>query len=252
MIDKNTISIKTEKKIYLASDIHLSNKFPEREKKIIEWIDSVKKDASYLFFVGDIFDFWFEYNHCIPKGYSLFQSKLVELTQRDVIVIFFTGNHDKWMFDYFKEEFGISIYYYPQKFLINNTKYLIGHGDGLGKNDKKYKILKIFFENPYLQKLVSFIHPDIGISIGYKWADISRRKNLKNPIDPSIKHDNIIEFCKDIQSKEHHDYYIFGHIHNPLSTLIGSKSTYINLGDWTKHHTYVSIDNSEVSLLKFY
>ncbi|MHC2992935.1 UDP-2,3-diacylglucosamine hydrolase, partial [Pontibacter sp. HJ8] len=60
------------KKVYFASDFHLG--VPDaassraREKKIVRWLDSVRHDAAAILLLGDIFDFWFEYRHAIPKG----------------------------------------------------------------------------------------------------------------------------------------------------------------------------------------
>src|SRR5687767_12112567 len=96
------------KKAYFASDFHLgvpdrAASF-EREKKIIEWLDTIEKDAEIIFLVGDIFDFWFEYKYTIPKGFTRLQGKLASLADRGFKIIVFTGNHDMWMFSYFKEE----------------------------------------------------------------------------------------------------------------------------------------------------
>ncbi len=53
------------KKIYFVSDCHLGipdkAKSLEREKKLVMWLDTIKTDASELFILGDLFDFWFEY-----------------------------------------------------------------------------------------------------------------------------------------------------------------------------------------------
>ncbi|HNA96957.1 MAG TPA: UDP-2,3-diacylglucosamine diphosphatase, partial [Chitinophagaceae bacterium] len=53
------------KKIYFLSDFHLgapdSNSSLEREKLIISFLDGIKQDATEIFLVGDLFDFWYEY-----------------------------------------------------------------------------------------------------------------------------------------------------------------------------------------------
>ena len=42
----------------------------QREKDVAAWMDEIADDASDLFLLGDVFDFWFEYKTVIPKGYS--------------------------------------------------------------------------------------------------------------------------------------------------------------------------------------
>ncbi|MEY4050461.1 MAG: hypothetical protein RL262_1295, partial [Bacteroidota bacterium] len=53
------------KKIYFLSDFHLGapNHAQSllREKRLVRFLQNAKKDASAIFIVGDIFDFWFEY-----------------------------------------------------------------------------------------------------------------------------------------------------------------------------------------------
>ena len=98
-----TITLPSNKKIFFASDFHLGvpnhEQSLEREKRIVLWLDSIKHEAHSIYFMGDIFDFWFEYKHAIQKGFILLQGKIDELTDRGIPVILFTGNQDMWMFD---------------------------------------------------------------------------------------------------------------------------------------------------------
>ena len=47
-------------KIYFASDAHLGARFHKDplaiEKKLVRWLDSIKEDASAIWFLGDLFD----------------------------------------------------------------------------------------------------------------------------------------------------------------------------------------------------
>ena len=60
------------KKIYFASDMHFGTPNYEesfaREQKFIRWLNFIQKDASELYLVVDVFDFWFDYKTVIPKG----------------------------------------------------------------------------------------------------------------------------------------------------------------------------------------
>jgi UDP-2,3-diacylglucosamine hydrolase len=67
------IELKNNKKVYFASDLHLGlptfsrDQEIAREKKIVNWLNSIEKDAQAIFFVGDIFDFWFEYKYVVAE-----------------------------------------------------------------------------------------------------------------------------------------------------------------------------------------
>ena len=61
-----------EKKIYFASDFHFGipdhDKSLKREELFVKWLDEAGKDASEIYLMGDLFDFWFEYKTAVPKG----------------------------------------------------------------------------------------------------------------------------------------------------------------------------------------
>ena len=65
MVEKN--------KIYFASDFHLGvpnyTESLKREKLIVKWLDEAAKEAKEIYLVGDLFDFWFEHKHSVPKGF---------------------------------------------------------------------------------------------------------------------------------------------------------------------------------------
>ncbi|HNJ57963.1 MAG TPA: metallophosphoesterase, partial [Chitinophagaceae bacterium] len=91
----------TAKNIYFLSDFHLgAPNFSDsllREKKIVAFLDSIKNNATEVFILGDMFDFWFEYKNTVPKGFTRILGKLAELTDSGIVIHFFVGNHDMWM-----------------------------------------------------------------------------------------------------------------------------------------------------------
>ena len=256
-----TIQLPPNKKIFFASDFHLGVPTPEeslkREKLIVKWLDSIKHEAHSIYLMGDIFDFWFEYRHAIPKGFIRLQGKLAELTDKGIPVIFFTGNHDMWMFDYFTKELNIPIYRGPLELKISSAgnrdqKILIGHGDGLGPGDTSYKILKWFFNSSVCQWLFARIHPNLGIGIAKIWSRRSRISNIKR--EEKFKGEEgefLLTYCKELEKTNHHDFYIFGHRHLPLDLKVSENSRYINLGEWVHFNTYALYDGTEISLKTF-
>jgi len=243
------------KKLYFASDFHLGvpNKevSRERERKIVAWLDLVKKDAAAIFLVGDIFDFWFEYKYTIPKGFIRLQGKLAEIKDSGIPVYFFTGNHDMWMFDYFTDELSIPVFREPQTVLVSGKKLLVGHGDGLGPGDHFYKVLKKVFSNKLCQRAFAILPSYIGMGIANYWSKNSRLSNNKQ--EEQFLHENewIYQYCKEMEEKEHFDYYIFGHRHLPLDMQVGANSRYINLGEWVNFQTYANFNGTNLLLEYF-
>lgn len=248
------ITLKDNQKVYFASDFHLGapnhRQSLQREQKIIRWLEQVSKDAAAIFLMGDIFDFWFEYRHVVPKGYVRLLGKLASLTDKGIPICIFTGNHDMWMWDYFPHELGITVYRQPQEFNINQLKLHIAHGDGLGPGDRKYKLLKKIFENPLCRWAFRWLHPDIGVAIAKLWSGSSRITNIKKGEEHFKGEENewLVGYCKAQEQKTHNDYYIFGHRHLPLDIKLSDKSRYINLGEWVNYYSYAVCDGSNVSL----
>ena len=88
------------KNVYFLSDAHLGSRAIEhgrtQERRLVNFLDSIKHKASAVYLLGDMFDFWYEFKLVVPKGYTRFLGKLSELTDLGVEVHFFTGNHDIW------------------------------------------------------------------------------------------------------------------------------------------------------------
>ena len=250
------MDISKDKKIYFSSDNHLgapSDKESRiRERKFIMWLDSIKEDAEIIFLLGDLFDFWFEYKHSIPKGFTRTLGKLAELSDKGIKIYFFVGNHDYWMNDYFEKELGIKVFKNPEVFVFNSKSFFIGHGDGLGPGDKGYKRMKLILSNPFFIWMFKLIHPDIGISLGKYLSQ--KNKLISGEKDISFKGEDrewLIKYCKKKLDGDHIDYFIFGHRHLPINHPLKNKSKYINLGDWISHYTFGVFDGKNFNLRSF-
>jgi len=243
------------KKIYFSSDYHLgvpnSSDSLKREKKIVRWLEMAQKDAQEIFLMGDIFDFWFEYKHAIPKGFIRLQGKIAEITDSGIPVHFFIGNHDMWMFDYFEKELGIIMHRKHGPREIGGKKFFLGHGDGLGPGDNGYKFIKKVFANKFCQWCFARIHPNLGIGMANYWSRRSRSKNKEPQKFLGADKEWLITYCNKKLEDNHYDYFIFGHRHWPIEHQLQNGSSYINLGDWLQHCTYAVFDGNKVELKKF-
>jgi UDP-2,3-diacylglucosamine hydrolase len=240
--------------IYLASDFHLGipneGVSREREFAIVSWLDQIKPTAKEIFLVGDLFDFWFEYKHVVPRGHVRFLGKLAEIVDVGIPVHVFTGNHDMWMFDYLPRELGVTLHRDPVVREFQGKKYYIGHGDGLGPGDYGYKLIKGFFNNRVCQWLFARIHPNFGIGMANFWSRKSR--NAGEARFESPEKEWLYAYCLEIlREQPDMDCFIFGHRHLPLDLSVGEQSRYINLGDWIEFRTYVAIEDGRAELKTF-
>jgi len=239
-------------KIYFISDIHLGapalKNNREREKLFVSWLDEIKKDASALFLMGDIFDYWFEYKTVVPRGFTRTLGKLAEIADSGIPVHFFTGNHDVWVFDYLPSELGVHVHREEMRVAFSGKKFFLAHGDGLDPFDKGYHLLKKLFTNRFLQWLFSWLHPNWGVALAHAWSKKSRlTKGMFVPFHGEEK-EGLYLFAKSTLEDEEVDYFIFGHRHLLLDLPIGKNTRYINLGDWISHFSYGVFDGEKFEL----
>ena len=241
-----------EKKIFFISDLHLG--YPndkeslESEKRIVAWLDSIKADCEELFLVGDIFDFWHEWRHVVPKGFTRFLGKIAEFTDAGISVIFFTGNHDIWAYNYLKDELNVKIYRKPQFIERQGVKLYIAHGDGIGPGDYSYRILKGIFSNKLLQWFFARLHPNLAMWFGITW---SRSNRYREKHLPFLGEDEwLIKHSRNILKRNKIDYFVYGHRHVPSFYPLDDNSAYVNLGQWINQFNYGQLSEGKFELLK--
>lgn len=245
------------KKIYFASDFHLGSPNHEeslkRERKVLSWLNSIEHDAEEIIFLGDVFDFWFEYKHVVPKGFVRLLAKIADLNEKGIRISIFSGNHDIWMFDYLEKELGVEVFRKEEIRIYNGKKFFIAHGDGLGPGDHSFKFLKKLFTSKFCQFLFKWVHPDLGIGLALAWSKRSREHNIKTGIIDFKGEDKeyLILFAKEKVQEKHFDFFVFGHRHLVLDIDITENSKYYNIGDWLNKFSYGEFDGQNFSVKKY-
>ena len=246
------------KNVYFLSDAHLGSRAIQhkrmQERRLVNFLDSIKHKAAAVYFLGDMFDFWHEYKNVVPKGYTRFLGKVSELTDLGVEVHYFIGNHDLWMTDYLQRECGVVLHKGSSVLDIYGKLFYLAHGDGLGTADRKFKILRSVFHNRYCQQLFAAIHPRWGVDFGLEWARHSRLKRVdgREPEYMGEDKEELICFAKDyLKTHENINFFIFGHRHIQLDLMIARETRVLLLGDWISQFSYVVYDGEHLLLEEF-
>ncbi|MEO1301350.1 MAG: UDP-2,3-diacylglucosamine diphosphatase [Bacteroidota bacterium] len=234
------------KKVFFASDFHLGTpQAHDRERKIVDWLESILPIAHALFLLGDIFDLWFEYKHVVPKGFTRFQGKLAHFADQGIPVYLLLGNRDLGMYDYLHRACNVRLFRHHVSAIIHQRTFLIGHGDLLAGSRSYKRTRKIIYENPTFRWLFRQLHPDLGLPL-LKWLT-NAWHNQQHTCMPHP--DPIFQACQDLlEPVKHHDFYIFGHLHKPCHAMVHANSAYYNIGDWVQHATYGAFDGEVFSL----
>ena len=233
---------------YFASDVHLGagDELTSRrtEQRFVAWLDMVAKDAEEIFLVGDIFDFWFEYNYVIPKGFVRALGKLAELADKGVKITFITGNHDMWAKDYLERECGIKTFFTPQTVELAGKRLFVAHGDNMNiKNQPVLRLINATFRSRIARVLFSWlVHPDIALKFGKWWSGKSRKSHsMETLTEKSLGF--LIDYARGYKAENPAtDYIIFGHMHYPYD-LSQEQLRVLFLGCWEGDATYAALDS---------
>jgi UDP-2,3-diacylglucosamine hydrolase len=234
--------------VVFVSDAHLGAPAgpPERTAWLVEFLERLPGKIGGLLVVGDLFDFWFEYRHAIPKGHFRVSRALHQIVCTGVPCLYFGGNHDFWAGSYLEHEIGLSVTQTPRSFEIQGRRIFVAHGDGLGKGDLGYRFLKKILRNRLAIALYRSVHPDIGIPFAYRVSTTSRRHTEPREV-------LLPKLVRDIAKPhlaEGHDAVVIGHVHEPTHIRM-PQGEFLILGDWLESMTYAVLDEGRFSLHRF-
>lgn len=246
------------KKVYFLSDMHLGATYlPDgraAEKRVVRFLLSVKEQASDIYLMGDVLDYWYEYRTVVPRGFVRFFGALAELADAGVRLHWFIGNHDIWLFDYVRDEIGVEVVDGWRVDEICGKRFFLSHGDGLGRLKPGFRFIRKLFRNKLCQKLYAAIHPRWTVGLAHAWSagnrDFAhyRRPRYKGPDrDPLALFAK--EYLRDVDPGI--DYFVFGHEHLLVREQVGPRSQMVILGDWLTRMSYAVFDGQNIELCQF-
>ncbi len=235
--------------VYFISDIHLMLQQDEYEKKrqekLFRLMDYVAQSGGTLFIVGDLFDFYFEYKHVIPKVYFPLYQQMYSLKNKGVEIYFVTGNHDHWTLDFMGQTLTTKVYDDDLSIDIQGKRFYITHGDGILSLDRGYRLLKAIIRSKLFIWLYRALHPAVGYGIAN--AISKRGRHDEHPQEYNEKVLNELKVFTETVVADGHDYVITGHYHQAtVENVNGGKL--VVLGDWLQYFSYAVFDGNDIEL----
>ena len=234
-------------KAFFFSDVHLGLGPRETEKakenRLLDFLHAILPETEQLFIGGDLFDFWFDYDTVIPRGFHRTLAALQEFTDAGRPIHYLVGNHDCWMGDFFQTEIGATLHREPFEAAVQGKRVYLHHGDGLAENDLGYRLIKPLLRNPVAVRFYRWLHPDIGVRIAH-------RTSLSSRLYTTTKHygeeKGMIRFAEQ-KIAAGVDIVVMGHHHKPSAVPLGA-GMYVNLGDWITYNTYGEMSEGTIVL----
>lgn len=249
--------------IYFLSDAHIGSRAvddSDHQTRFVALLEQLAKDASAIYLLGDIFDFWSEYfwRDGSKAEFKPLLDCLKRLTDSGIAVHYFIGNHDIWTYGELARLTGVTVHRKPELLTICGKRCMLAHGDGLvpsgylqhfpkkvKKKIRSFMRLRRLFHNPVAQFFFRLVPPRLGNRLGYNWAKNSRLKELANPCGyKGENQEELVLYAKEQERSQHLDYYIFGHRHIELDLELASGARVIILGDCFRQWTYAAMNEN--------
>jgi len=238
--------------IYFISDIHLlinsSNNEHVKKEKLFQFLNIVANSKGTLIINGDLFDFYFEYQHIIPKRFFDVYVKINELQKSNIKIHYLLGNHDYWPLDFITDKLNMIVHKGDIDFEINQKKFHVTHGDGLLSWEHGYRFVKKILHNRFFIWLFRWVHPTIGYGFAEWVASRSRHFEHSKEHNERVRKELIRVITPTIENGV--DYFITGHYHQHTEETIGSGKMIV-LGEWIKTFSYAVYDGKDLLLKKF-
>jgi len=247
-------------KTFFASDLHLGSPYHddprEAERLFVRWLHSIEPEAKRLILVGDIFDYWYEYRHVVPRGFTRTIGLLGEMADEGVEIHFFTGNHDIWISDYLPTEIGCTLHREATSMELEGHRFFIAHGDEYAPS-RAYAVTRAIFHSRVCRFFYGLLPAWLTIPFAQGWARRSRERGLRKSRrlpQPEIGEEYLVRYAEADACErgvEAPEYYLFGHRHRMADHPVGDHSRVILLGDWIKYHSYAVWDGETLTLKRY-
>jgi len=240
----------TDQPAYVVSDIHLGGVPATTERAFRNFLRHVASHASELLINGDLFDFWFEYRSVIQSQHYRVLAALTDVCEAGVRIRFLGGNHDAWGGDFLRERVGIEILREGDVIELGGRRTLVVHGDGLGRGDLGYRILKRVIRSPISIGVFRALHPDLGSRVA-SMVSMTEGKHGTPDMANAGRAAEVREWAVDrLRETPDLDLVLAGHTHTPLVDEVEPGRYYVNTGDWINHFTYLTLPMGGAPVLR--
>jgi len=237
-------------RIFLIADAHMGAAGAEeeqlKEQRLLSFLQQLPVEASRLIICGDLFDFWFEYRHAVPRRHFPVLAQLSHLTRAGLRIDYLAGNHDFWLGSFLEKEIGITLHRDDLVINSDGQKIYLRHGDGLLRHDHLYRLLKRVLRFPLNIYLYRLIHPDVGIPLALFFSRWSRAA-AKNR--PDYRDDDYRAYARQ-KLCEGYAGVVLGHSHIAALDRF-PQGWYLNPGDWMRLFTFAILTGGQPALYQW-
>jgi UDP-2,3-diacylglucosamine hydrolase len=230
----------------IISDAHLGAAPAEAERTLVDFFGGAARQARSVVINGDLFDFWFEWKHVMPRAGFRALAAIAAARDAGTEIVWIAGNHDCWGGDVLRDA-GASYHVGPWRGEIGFCRTVIEHGDGLREvEDAPYRRLRSVLRNPLaIWAFRHLLHPDWASALARRTSHTSRNMRPRDGGE-GLRAVAQSKLAADPQL----DLYVFGHTHAHALERQPNGGVYANPGAWMDAPRFLRIDAGAVALME--
>ena len=230
---------------YVISDAHLGFATRDIERSLIRFLRHLHGRAGSLVINGDLFEFWFEWRHVMPRPAFRVLAALADLRDAGVPILMVAGNHDCWGGEILRKDVGLDFRVDPWEGTLGGWRTRVEHGDGLRDSDGPYRALRRVLRNPVAIRLFRWLHPDLGSALANRTSHTSRtyvaRDGGAGLRDAATRR---------LGAHRELELLIYAHSHVAELRRLGS-GVYANAGSWLSQPTFLRVRPDRIELQRW-
>lgn len=232
-------------KAYFLSDIHLTSPDDEKALRLERFLLALAGELErggeplHLFLVGDIFDLWVGDHGYFQARYRKLVDLIRDLIRLGAHVVFFEGNHDLHLREFWQEEVGARVHTDPSYFELAGLRVRVEHGDMINPDDKGYLFLRWFLRTSVMRGLAMRLPARLVAAIGENASRASRGYTSgdgRKATDSTRVREMLHRYAERCYQDEPFDLMISGHVHvkdeYSFRPRAGVTARSVNLGSW--------------------
>ena len=228
---------------YVFADAHLGPAPAETERELLAFLGALPTDAKSVVINGDLFDFWFEWRHVVPRAGLRVVAELARIQASGIPVTWIAGNHDCWGGEVLRQDLGLDYHVGPWRGMLGGWDTMVEHGDGLRANeDAPYRRMRAVLRHPLSKRLFRWLHPDWGTAIARRSSHTSR--NMR-PRDGGEGLRRVADLR--LAAPNAPDMLIFGHSHVATLERMHTR-VFANPGAWLDEPRFLRVVPERVEL----
>jgi UDP-2,3-diacylglucosamine hydrolase len=231
---------------YVFSDAHIGAAPPDVERSLVSFLRGLPPDAASVVINGDLFDFWFEWRHVVPRAGVRVLGEIARIVDRGIPVLWVAGNHDCWGDEVLREDIGTDYHVGAWRGMLGGWDTLLEHGDGLREvEDRPYRRLRSVLRHPLSVRLFRWLHPDWGTWLALRSSHTSRNMRPRDGGEGLRK----VAHAR-LAAGDGPALLVFGHSHvTTLERLNGR--IFANPGAWMDAPTFLRVTPGIVELCRW-